>query len=513
MKLRHISCTPSTTIFCYFITGHISITIIVDFFHRISSSVNESSEFSSVDSSFDLNESFKELLNRKREELEQQKNIPFANTKDDCRTVNNMNTSSIYECGNDSTFIEQSDDLASDASFLEAERLSNITQSNTTLIDLTESRDDNLVDVIKEQHQDGLKQLMIKMQINNETMLNDIEAPSCLFENSVFLNSPTHQSPIKMIGMLRPSTILEETHTSEYTSASFENNSGSLDSYITAETGKTNNNSGTESEYYKTADEQNNSISLMNKIVDDSQWSKISVQSSKISMSEDSLAMRSADTVSGNDSTASLNSSGVESISIEEILDEAPAQFNDTIEEMDFLMQQGMKFLTPNAKSGENNTFKYTPTPKAKNISPFSSATKSNYTHILKGSPVTPNFIKLGAIPKASTKPELPDNDFKRPLFPTSRIPKSNIPIKNKFDYIVSPIRTYIKETPEVPLYSKNRGTNVDCNLSKLYPPRQSILNTKENEPCDLDNYVSTLPRKAFIQAPNRVVNIFVLST
>lgn len=55
---------------------------------------------------------------------------------------------------------------------------------------------------------DGNKVLLAKF--GDCTMLDDVEAPSRLWENTIAVDSGFRTSPVKMVGLMRPSTILEE---------------------------------------------------------------------------------------------------------------------------------------------------------------------------------------------------------------------------------------------------------------------------------------------------------------
>lgn len=61
-----------------------------------------------------------------------------------------------------------------------------------------------------------------KAHLCDQTQLSDIEAPSCLWENTMSADMTLAQhSPVKMVGLMRPSTILEESAKSLSSSNSF----------------------------------------------------------------------------------------------------------------------------------------------------------------------------------------------------------------------------------------------------------------------------------------------------
>lgn len=193
-------------------------------------------------------------------------------------------------------------------------------------------------------------------------------------------------------------------------------------------------------------------------------------------------------------------------------------KFNDTLERVEYMMEQGQKLLSEkNAKCALNSPIPQPSTaqPKSNKKTPISQS-KSNV--------LTPNSASLKKVTAKHLTPNKVDM-FKRPNvrspFATkaasaskvqtasvhSRIPtKTGSLHKPQFRHIASPIAAYIKNTPEVPLIRtikpmRNLLTedfNKICKPSLLDESTQSV----ESFPTK-----STLPRKMYISAPKRQVN------
>ncbi|XP_037828836.1 uncharacterized protein LOC119616512 isoform X2 [Lucilia sericata] len=65
------------------------------------------------------------------------------------------------------------------------------------------STDENMLSVQKQEEN-------LLMKLNNCTLLDDVEAPSRMWENTICGDTILQTSPVKMVGLLRPSTIIEE---------------------------------------------------------------------------------------------------------------------------------------------------------------------------------------------------------------------------------------------------------------------------------------------------------------
>lgn len=154
---------------------------------------------------------------------------------------------------------------------------------------------------------------------------------------------------------------------------------------------------------------------------------------------------------------------------------EAP-NFNDTLEEMDFIMKHGMKFME------QQKTY-------TKNI-----PTVLKQQNLNTKSTQCPTFENKT---DRATKNHTPTT-FKKPQA-ISRLPvlKSN---SKKFDHIVSPIHTYIKDAPQYPLITKQKGgTGL---IDKLHDPnRRDTVFSQNNENLFTEDpsYKPVIPLKGVI--------------
>ncbi|KAM7353132.1 septin interacting protein 2 isoform 2-T2 [Cochliomyia hominivorax] len=105
----------------------------------------------------------------------------------------------------------------SDESFEALERMCDKTASdpNSTLFQYLHSdRKEQVLAEVKKRSADGnirKQEELLLMKINNCTLLDDVEAPSRMWENTICGDTILQTSPVKMVGLLRPSTIIEET--------------------------------------------------------------------------------------------------------------------------------------------------------------------------------------------------------------------------------------------------------------------------------------------------------------
>lgn len=363
---------------------------------------------------------------------------------------------------------------------------------------------------------DALRRLMNDVscqdQLTNEsplkspdcTQLEDIEAPSRLWDNDTTISgneSATKISPVKMVGLLRPSTILEsnEADLTDYQSDE------STNSFRTAGTLKT---SSVGSSCYETAPD--NSLSSNAKECAESTTSTLNVEDlfyaaiakakpHGISKGEEQELLidlhetlidleRETQNESIMDSTIIELSSDEEEeqeegpIDIKEeeesIMEEdkenKSMQFNDTIEEMEYMMQKGLEYMAAKAigkepvASPKPKSISNTPTPRK----PLSvSNVPKQKTFVLSPkkvaspspSPRTP-YKNIYSKPAAATvsqsrfainldKPQT--KFFKQP----SGIPMRRHlqPQKDQFAHIVSPIRAYTQKSGTAPLMSMFR--------------------------------------------------------
>ncbi|XP_065357673.1 uncharacterized protein sip2 isoform X2 [Calliphora vicina] len=107
----------------------------------------------------------------------------------------------------------------SDESFEALEKMCDKTASdpNSTLFQyLNSDRKEQVLAEVKKRSADGIildgqhQEDKLLMKLNNCTLLDDIEAPSRMWENTICGDTILQTSPIKMVGLLRPSTIIEE---------------------------------------------------------------------------------------------------------------------------------------------------------------------------------------------------------------------------------------------------------------------------------------------------------------
>lgn len=330
------------------------------------------------------------------------------------------------------------------------------------------------------------------------TQLEDIEAPSRLWDNDITINgndSPVQPSakisPVKMVGLLRPSTIIESNE-ADITDCPSDD---SANSFRTAGTLKTSISSSC----YETAADNSLTSNAKAEIttstlnVDDLFYaaiakakphgmSKVEERELLSDLHETLVDLAETQSQSNMDTTViELSSddedepSKTESIDIKEeeesIMEEnkenKSIQFNDTIEEMEYMMQKGLEYMAA-AKAGEKSA--PSPKNKANSNTPTNPLSASNVpkqkTFVLSpkkvtSSPQTPlkNVCKPAATVGQSRfaidldKPQT--KFFKQPSgIPMRRHLK---PQKDQFAHIVSPIRAYTQKSGTAPLMSMFR--------------------------------------------------------
>lgn len=369
----------------------------------------------------------------------------------------------------------------------------------------------------------------------DETHLNDVEAPSFMFNNTSMVSaSPNKHSPLIMANANRPSTILEVTEAS--TSRTF------MSSYRTAVTG-----SGTES-VYKTANEESfdgddnmmikmppvrsfydaNSPKMKSLGLDkylvmnvpkprslyDVNMTKDSLDSDKTNVAEE-ITKDSLDP----DTFGSNSSSGVESgfdqpangssfdhhdepanepsfDGHESVNQSAGDNFNDTLERFEFMLAQGQKLketpktipqspVTPRfvAKPSPN------PTPSSKYLQPR--VFNKQAVSASKASPL----IKFS--PAVKKSPMVAGPAFKKPTASASKVPQHSS--ARKYINVESPIARYMYDTPGAPLSSTKRDLpGIGGSASKHFNFRDSEGSfTKENTGAGSAYKGSSLPFRA----------------
>lgn len=196
-------------------------------------------------------------------------------------------------------------------------------------------------------------------------------------------------------------------------------------------------------------------------------------------------------------------------------------KFNDTLERVDYMMEQGQKLL--NEKKALNSPIvqKLIAQPKSNKKTPISQVKAKvltpNSTSLKKATPkhLTPNKVDMFKRPEirnvrspfATAKSASASKVQAAPI--NSRIPTKTGSLhkpKPQFRHIASPIAAYIKNTPEVPLMKtikpmRNLFTedfNKVCKPSSLDESTQSV----ESFPIK-----SALPRKMYLSAEKRHVS------
>lgn len=149
--------------------------------------------------------------------------------------------------------------------------------------------------------------------------------------------------------------------------------------------------------------------------------------------------------------------------------------FNDTLEEMDFIMKHGMKFLEQKVCS------------QLKSPTVLKEQTLNTKSH-LSDIKATPDYTTRK---NASTT-------FKKPKA-ISRLPvlKSN---SKKYNHIISPIQAYINDAPQYPLIAKQKGST--GLIDRLHDPnRRDTVFSQSNENLFSEDptYRSVIPLKGVI--------------
>ncbi|XP_052897404.1 uncharacterized protein LOC128304281 [Anopheles moucheti] len=555
---------------------------------------------SSSESSFELEESFKALLDRKRREMQEKRCEERMLSEDSDVASREVVEAGKTSIGNDSTFLEQdSISKTSDQSFEEMERI-------CAVLDKVNGFDTSI-----KMAEDTVKPPTLTMQqaitLGDITQLDDVDEPSGLWENTIL---PT-LSPVKRMHMLRPSTILEETSVSGPAEAS---KNSSIETYIstTQVAESTNMHSATSgSDVYRTAQDTFTTDSYARSSIldmdsgltidltgadnranndqaeDESEYSKNSTREA------DSLEQDVQNVIILDSSTSDIedgeqqgteynkeeyetlgNTFPLDSIASERdeslgeaslvydkheesaqnyldevsVLDEMPDRFNDTLEETDFMMKQGLKILalkkqqqqaqkhciptaqqethqmaklrTDSGSEDGSRPFLHTPlgknvkkgtplgTPHLSYLTPTSGmSSKLNISH--GGHSVGAKQTLFSSVGKnsAAKNPIVGGaasvGSFKKPV---SRLPQLKV-TGRKFDHIVSPIGAYIKKTPQSTLQAK-----INCHHNNLIDVlhsenRDSALSAGSNHGCNenhginLKGYTSSLPGKGVISS------------
>ncbi|XP_062142085.1 uncharacterized protein LOC133850114 isoform X2 [Drosophila sulfurigaster albostrigata] len=442
-----------------------------------------------------------------------------------------------------------------------------------------------------------LEDVSCQQQLDNEsplkgvecTQLEDIEAPSRLWENdytisgndSVLLpQAAAKTSPVKMVGLLRPSTILEassEADLSDYqTESSFQTAAASIKATQSLETiasGSSCYETAADNSLASSCSKETGAATSMN--VDDLFYAAIA-KGRPLGMSKgeeeellidlqetllDLVAKQQNETIASEaaEDTIIELSSGSEdeedcnveikqeqqekeleeqadefSSSEEENKENKSLQFNDTMEEMEYMMQKGMEYMAK-AQAAKTNATASKPTTPIKPQTPIKSVTPSK--------PATPKLLPKQSTfvltPKESPLRSVTNSaNKKQPLSASvssryalnmdkpigkffkqpSAIPmRRNLkPLKDQFAHIVSPIRTYTQKSSTAPLMSMFRqAQNVNDAFDKLSchefqeesrlcqlkrPPGTFNMHATKLSNC-IDPRPKLLPKKAYISS------------
>jgi hypothetical protein len=192
--------------------------------------------------------------------------------------------------------------------------------------------------------------------------------------------------------------------------------------------------------------------------------------------------------------------------------DSKPPNLNDTLEEVEYMMEQGRKLLEAerNKKIMES---------AAQSVLTPLTLNKVLGTRTYYNSPNTPNtVIKQRNInsPTSSAKPVQKTlkkvDSFKRPPI-SSRIPQPSRTTPhnqfkfNRYEHIVSPIGMYIKHTPQVTLDVRHKGGSGLSAQMHNKSIRESEQSFKENIVEDMRNYKPSIPRKGVTASAARHVS------
>ncbi|XP_039434579.1 uncharacterized protein LOC120416779 isoform X1 [Culex pipiens pallens] len=515
----------------------------------------------SDDSSFELDESFQAMIERKRKKMIEDRLAAVgldSTTEDEDSLVTGHSRDvgggdSRFRC-NDSTIIEQdSIHKTTDESFEAMERLCGSINLGAGG-DAEESQLDAEMPPPSLDYTVQMKRASSKGEptcLAEMTQLEDIEEPSGMWENSILHATAANKmlSPIKRVHMLRPSTILEEATINETTTTGTANQTSSkntsLESYATAKqqldgSGTDNYSIITGSEVYRTAEEG----STINSTADSSAGvgfettvvNKTGIENRRevdedVVIVLDSSSSEAEDSLPGGDKRLDASSMLETSASLQEnslclndtsvlenrpdspLLDEIPDHFNDTMEEMEFMMRQGMKVMQQQKQAQELEKSKKPSLPgpsilKKTEMTPVTPASPGRY--LKPKQPTSASSAKQMLFTHSASKvnsahkqpPPFGSSScgtFKKPLVSRFPLPKS----AKKFDHIKSPIGTYINKTPHTTLQAKIFCPNqnlVDV-LHTNPHNRESVLSVKENNfaPQEPEGYASSLPRKGVV--------------
>ncbi|XP_037935759.1 uncharacterized protein LOC119669806 [Teleopsis dalmanni] len=408
----------------------------------------------------------------------------------------------------------------------------------------------NLVSNLQKMHIDQTKEFK-NISCGDMTQLDDIEPPTRLWENTFLDLVEPEISPVKMVGLMRPSTIMEENNESEVSRISYHTAKKDSSSEITtssystaydycnlfkydlpdkakqafvgADVGDTHSNNSdliclspdnkNENMLKITSGSKNADISKLCFDVDDKNITHIDLEcdDSIIDLVSDEDNTYDQDEIEEMiKSTMSLNAIKQETESSRQSKNEIDVSkqslnFDDTMEEVDYLINKYM--AQTNAKIANNAI-------KMKEAE--AEAAKVTETIDLVHEEKTPGKVfeePLGTTKRLYERGENKENRYafnmnmpKLDLFQNIKTPvkKTN----NEFNNVVSPIRAYIHKTSTTPLMTRFKPISTTSNINdspvfkKLDFMSHNVGKMSTYDERDLiPNVPTKLPKKAYISS------------
>lgn len=219
-----------------------------------------------------------------------------------------------------------------------------------------------------------------------------------------------------------------------------------------------------------------------------------------------SLVSASSSSSSANDTNETLSLSSHRSSSSNNNRNDANEErkFNDTLEEVEFLIEQGIKIkaleqktTTPLTPTSNDKTLNNLLTPESRKTTPKTPNTvisKSKYQTIQHHSPMDKYFKKPPIFTHQPSR--IPKPQHQRFVAPHT------VTNNKRFDHIVSPISQYIKsgQSPLVKNIQAGYENNFfDSSYCQQLNFTQDSINNDSILSMDKTNSVVSLPRKAFI--------------
>lgn len=298
----------------------------------------------------------------------------------------------------------------------------------------------------------------------DETQLADIEPPSGMWGENTILGKMT--SPVKMVGLMRPSTIIEEnTLFNESLASSYKTAGSGLSKTAASETFQTASAGST---FTSTASTSSGDgvIEIMDDTLDANTLDEVSSLPDESYGSSSTVSVKRETTVESDCNTMSTDS----------LLDDSPRRFNDTLERIEYMEERGRQLLEKQKTPSTlllSDTCTLLPTvqqPKRE----FYPSPKALVTQFKKPSAIRSPQIKF-------------------------------VPSKRNFDHIVSPVATYIKDVPGQTQVSNSKP---QCLFGRNSPAK--ISETKENHSSGSNKMPQhwNIPRKVFTSTNHRHVSL-----